>query len=75
MPAPRRNRFAAKPEDQQHSETLYVRLRKRDKQRIVEAAGDKGIAEWARGVLLDAVEDSSARLATIRRIEPGHRAR
>ena len=55
MPAPLRNRFAAKPEDQQHSETLYVRLKKRDKERIVEAAGDTGIAEWARGVLLNAV--------------------
>ena len=27
----------------------------RDKERIVEAAGDTGIAEWARGVLLNAV--------------------
>jgi len=34
---------------------LYVRLKKQDKERIVEAAGDSGIAAWARGVLLSAV--------------------
>jgi hypothetical protein len=70
MPAPKRNRFAAKPAEQQHSETLYVRLRRHDKQRIVEAAGDTGVAEWARGVLLNAVGAGSARSATSRSSEP-----
>ena len=55
MPAPKRNRFAAKAEEEQHSEALYVRLRKHDKQRIVQAAGNVAVAEWVRGVLLSAV--------------------
>ena len=63
MPAPKGNRFAAKPENHQHRETLYVRLRRQDKQRIVKAAGDVGVAEWARGVLLNAAGDSRARSA------------
>ena len=63
MPAPKKNRFAAKPKDEQHSESLYVRLRKHDKQMIVEAAGDAGVAEWARGVLLDAAESSGGKTA------------
>ena len=54
MPAPPRNRFAAKPEDQQPIEAFYVRLKKHDKRRIVEAAGDASLATWARGVLLSA---------------------
>jgi hypothetical protein len=63
MPAPPRNRFAAKPQDQQHSETLYVRLKKQDKERIVEAAGDTGIAAWVRGVLLSAVASKCVKAA------------
>jgi len=56
MPAPRRNRFAAKPPEQRHREALFVRLTKSDKARIVEAAGEDGLAAWARKVLLKAVE-------------------
>jgi hypothetical protein len=63
MPAPPKNRFAAKPEDQHHSEALYVRLTKEDKMRIVEAAGDTGVAAWARGVLLGAVAGTRQHMA------------
>jgi hypothetical protein len=63
MSAPPRNRFAAKPEDQQHSETLYVRLKKRDKRRIIEAAGDRGVAAWAREVLLSAAASKPVKAA------------
>jgi hypothetical protein len=63
MAAPLRNRFAAKPQDEQHSETLYVRLKKQDKDRIVEAAGETGIAAWAREVLLSAAASKAAKAA------------
>jgi hypothetical protein len=71
MPAPKKNRFAAKPRDEQHSESLYVRLRKHDKQIIVEAAGDASVAAWARGVLLEAAENSGGKPAINRR-QPFH---
>ena len=69
MPAPLRNRFAAKPQDEQHSERLYVRLKKQEKDRIVEATGETGIAAWARGVLLSAAASKAVRAATRRSSE------
>ena len=54
MAAPKRNRYAAKPRDERHTEALYIRLRKDDKQRILEAAGNAAVTDWARRVLLAA---------------------
>ena len=54
MAAPLKNRFAAKPPEERHVETLFVRLTKLDKDRIVRAAGDVGLTSWAREVLLRA---------------------
>jgi hypothetical protein len=54
MAAPRNNRFAAKAPEQRHDEILYVRLRKSDKDRIVDAARDVGLASWVRQALLQA---------------------
>ena len=56
MAAPKRNSFASKPPDERHDAALYVRMREQDKRRIVEAAGDLGVAAWARAVLLDALK-------------------
>ncbi len=56
MPAPKKNRYAAKPREERHTEALYIRLRKDDKKRILEAAGDAGVADWARRALLAAAE-------------------
>ena len=59
MAAPKNNRFAAKPPDQKLSSTLYVRLREREKQQILEAAGTRGVTAWAREVLLKAAQVTS----------------
>ena len=59
MPAPKNNRFAAKSPDEKLSSTLYVRLREREKQQILEAAGTRGVTAWARDVLLKAAQLTS----------------
>ena len=56
MPAPKRNKYAAKPREERHTESLYIKLRKEDKRRILEAAGPNGVTDWARRVLLQAAE-------------------
>jgi hypothetical protein len=56
MPAPKRNRYAAKPRTERHTEALYIRLRRDDKRRIQEAAGGTAVADWARRVLLSAAQ-------------------
>jgi hypothetical protein len=61
MAAPKKNRFAAKAASEQHSEVLYVRLRKADKRQIIAAAGETGVADWARGVLLRAARNEQRR--------------
>jgi hypothetical protein len=49
MPAPRNNRFETEAPDEQHNETLHVRLEKREREQIVEAAGKNGVAASAAG--------------------------
>jgi hypothetical protein len=61
MPAPKRNRFAAKAPEDIHSESLFVRLRKKDKVLITRAAADAGLAEWARDVLVKAAQQQITR--------------
>jgi hypothetical protein len=56
MPAPKRNKYAVKSREERHTEALYIRLRKNDKRRILEAAGSSGVADWARRVLLQAAQ-------------------
>lgn len=57
MAAPKGNRFAAKEKDEKRSEALYVRMKGIEKDACREAAGDRGLSEWARGVLLSAISD------------------
>jgi hypothetical protein len=58
MAAPKGNRFAVKDEAEKRSEALYVRMKGIEKDACREAAGDRGLSEWAREVLLSAVSDT-----------------
>ena len=58
MPAPKRNRYAAKPRKERHSEAEYIGLRMADKRLIREAAGGTGVADWARRVSLSAAQST-----------------
>ncbi len=57
MAAPKRNRYAAKPPEELHGESLFVRLRRHEKMLIAKAAEDRGLAAWAREVLVTAAHD------------------
>ena len=57
MAAPKKNRFAAKPPEELHGESLFVRLRIHEKALIAKAAEDRGLAAWAREVLIKAAEE------------------
>ena len=54
MPAPKGNRFAAKPDTEELSQSLFIRMTEEEKSICTEAAQNVGLSAWARKVLLGA---------------------
>jgi hypothetical protein len=52
MPAPRGNRYAAKPEEEKFTESLFVRMTAAEKKLCHESSGDSSVSGWARKSLL-----------------------
>ena len=55
MAAPKGNRYASKDDNEKLSQALYIRMREAEKEACREAAGNRGLSDWAREVLLTAV--------------------
>ena len=53
MPAPKGNRYAAKPEAERFTESLFVRMTAAEKKICLESSGDDSVSGWARKTLLE----------------------